>query len=296
MDWRATSFDWNRARAFLVTAEEGSFSAAARALGVAQPTVGRQVAALEDELGVALIERVPRGVELTPTGLELVEHIRAMNEAAARVSRVAAGQSLSLEGKVSITASEVISAHILPPIVRAIREDYPGIELDLVASNRPSDLRQREADIAVRSFQPRDPELVARKIRDDHARLYASPDYLENLGHPTAPEDLSDAQILGFDRTNALMDGLNALGMNLTPSNFAIVTESHLVQWELCKQGAGICLMMERIGEAEPQVQRVLPDLPPLPVPMWLTSHREVRTSRRVRVVFDLLVERLRAD
>ncbi len=293
MDWQAINFDWNRARAFFVTAEEGSFSAAARALGMAQPTIGRQISALEEELGVTLVERVARGIELTPTGLELVEHVRAMSEAATRVSLTAAGQSLSLEGTISITASEVISAYILPPIVAKIRSEYPGIEIDLVASNRAQDLRRREADIAVRSFRPKDPELVARKIRDGYARLYASPAYLERLGHPTTSEELSSAEIIGFDRTDALMEGLNALGLSLTAANFPIVTENQLVQWELVKQGTGIGIMMEEIGEPEPRVRRALPDLPAIPVPMWLTSHREVRMSRRVRVVFDLLAREL---
>jgi len=123
MDWRAVKFDWNRARAFLVTAEEGSLSAAARALGLAQPTLGRQVDALEEELGVVLFERVGRGFTLTPSGLELLEHVRAMGEAANRVSLAAAGQSQSIEGNVSIAASETYSAMLLPKIVARLRRE-----------------------------------------------------------------------------------------------------------------------------------------------------------------------------
>lgn len=293
MDWKTINFDWNRARAFLVTAEEGSFTAAARALGTTQPTIGRQVAALEEELGVTLIERVPRGIQLTPTGLELVEHIRTMVEAATRVSLIAAGQSLSLEGTICITASEALAAYILPPIIHTIRAKYPNIEIEIVASNQPSDLRRREADIAVRSFRPGDPELIAKKVREDPAHLYASPSYLERLGNPTKPEELSGAEFIGFDRTDTWMEGLNELGLDLTARNFPIITESHLVQWELVKAGAGIGVMIEEIGGSEPRVQRVLPELAPFVVPMWLTSHREVRMSRRVRVVFDLLAEGL---
>jgi DNA-binding transcriptional LysR family regulator len=294
MNWRSVNFDWNHARAFLVTAEEGSFSAAARALGVSQPTIGRQVGALEQELDVVLFERVGRGLALTATGLDLLEHVRGMGEAAARVSLAAAGQSLSLEGLVCISASEVISAYLLPPIVGRIRAMHPSIELELVASNAVSDLARREADIAVRSFRPTESELVAKKIKVSHGRLYASPAYLERIGSPTTPADLSNAQFFGFDHTDMLMNGLNGLGLSLTAANFPIVT-SHLIQWELAKQGHGICAILEEIGEPEPLVCQVLPDLPPIPVPMWLTSHRELRTSRRVRVVFDLLAEGLGA-
>jgi DNA-binding transcriptional LysR family regulator len=206
---------------------------------------------------------------------------------------VATGQSLSIDGTVCITASELIAAHVLPPIIGRLRRAHPGIEIEIVASNSARDLRRREADIAVRNFKPTQPELFARKIADRHARLYAAPEYLERIGNPTSPADLSRAEFFGFDRTATMIDGLRALGLELTPRNFPIVTDNHLVQWELAKQGAGICIVMDEVGDAEPRVRRVLPELPPLPVPIWLTSHRELRTSRRIRVVFDLLAEEL---
>ena len=292
MDWRTVSFDWNRARAFLVTAEEGSFSAAGRALGMAQPTVGRQVAALEEELGVTLFERVGSALELTGAGLGLMEHVRAMGEAATRLSLVATGQSTTIEGSVCITASELIAAHVLPPIVGRIRREHPGIEIEIVASNAARDLRRREADIAIRNFQPRQPELFARKIADASAGLYATPDYLEGIGNPTSPDELGGADFFAFDRSDLMITGLRNVGLDLERSQFPIVTDNHLVQWEMCKAGLGICIVMEQVGDAEPLVRRLLPGIA-LPVPVWLTSHRELRTSRRIRVVFDLLAEEL---
>src|SRR3954447_21314158 len=166
MDWRSVRFDWNRARAFLITAEEGSLSAAARALGLTQPTLGRQVDALEAELGVVLFERVGRGLTLTAGGLDLLEHVRAMAEAADRFALVASGQSQTLEGAVCITASEVISAFLLPPVLAQIRKKHPGIEIKLVATNEVRDLRRREADIAIRSGRPTDENLVTTRLRD----------------------------------------------------------------------------------------------------------------------------------
>ena len=294
MDWRSVRFDWNRARAFLLTAEEGSFSAAGRALGIAQPTIGRQVAALEEELGVTLFERVGSALVLTAAGLDLVEHVRAMGNAANRVSLTAAGQSLSIEGTVCITASELIAAHILPPVLGQLRRAHPGIELEILASNTARDLRRREADIAIRNFTPTQPDLVAKKIADRHARLYASPAYLERIGNPTTPAGRADAEFFGFDRSDLMIRGLRALGLELTARNFPIVSDNHLVQWELAKHGVGICIVMDQVGDAEPRVRRVLPDFPPLPVPVWLATHRELHTSRRIRVVFDLLADALR--
>ncbi len=291
--WSSVTFDWNRARAFLVAAEEGSFSAAANALGTTQPTIGRQVAALEAELGVTLFERVGTTLALTPSGIDLVEHVRAMSEAAARVSLAATGQSSSIVGSVSITASEAIAAYLLPPIVARLRREQPGIELEIVASNAARDLQRREADIAVRNFRVSQPDLVAQKIKDSRAHMYAAPAYLKRVGPIESPRDIARAELFAFDRTDIMLDGLRAIGVEIGRDRFPIVTANHLVQWELCKQGAGVCIMMEEIGDAEPRVRRVLPGLPPLPVPIWLVCHRELRTSRRIRLVYDLLAEEL---
>lgn len=293
MNWRSVKFDWNRARAFLVTAEEGSLSAAARALGMTQPTLSRQVDALEKELGLVLFERAGRGLFLTPSGFELLEHVRPMGEAASRVSLSASGQSQAIEGKIRITASEVYSAYLLPPILTKLHASYPGIEIELVASNSPTDLRRREADIAIRSFSSTDPDLIIRKLRDDNAYLYAAEAYLSRLEGLSTMADLARAEFLGFSNTDLLMDGLNAHGLNLTKRNFPITCDSHFVQWELVKRGAGIGVITANIGEHEPLVRRVLPDMAPIVVPMWLATHRELNTSKRVRTVFDFLAAAL---
>lgn len=293
MDWRSIKFDWNRARTFLVTAEEGSLSAAARALGMAQPTLGRQVDALEEELGVVLFERAGRGLVLTPSGLELLDHVRAMGEAAGRMSLAASGHTQSVEGSICITASEIYSAFVLAPLVAKLRAEHPGITVEIVASNAAIDLKRREADIAIRNFRPTQPDLIAKRLADDRARLYATPGYLEGIGNPQKPEDLSRADFIGFDTTDTMINGLNKRGLSLTHRNFPVLTESHAVHWELCKQGAGIGVVPEKLGDSEPLVRRVLSDFPPMEFPVWLTTHREVHTSRRVRIVFDFLAGEL---
>jgi DNA-binding transcriptional LysR family regulator len=293
MDWRHVAFDWAQVRAFLATADEGSFSGAARATGLTQPTIGRQVTALEEELGVVLFERVGRGLALTPTGVELVEHARSMGDAAQRFSRVAAGQSLSLDGPVCISASEVFAAHLLPAALLPLRRLHPGIQLEIVASNQVSDLGRREADIALRNFRPRQDDLVARKVREDLGYLYATPDYLTSIDSPHTLEELSAADFIAFDQSEVFMNGLNALGLRVNSSNFRWISSNQTVQWALVKEGAGIGVMVDIVGDAEARVARVLPELISFPFETWLTSHREVRTSRRVRVVFDWLAQAL---
>ena len=293
MEWKSVNFDWNRARAFLVTAEEGSLSAAARALGMTQPTLGRQVTALEQELDVVLFERVGQGLVLTPSGLELMDHVRAMGEAASQISLTASGQSKNIEGTICISASEVYAVFILPPIIAKLRQLEPKINIEIIASNVESDLRRREADIALRNFQPTQLELIAKKIKDVSARLYSTPEYMKRIGNPKTPLEFQNADFVSFDSTGGLMNGLNDLGFKLTKKNFPLLSENYIVHWELVKKGLGIGIVPEEIGDAEPLVRQILPDLQPIVFPIWLTTHRELRTSRRVRMVFDFLTTEL---
>ena len=198
MNWNGTSFDWNQARAFLATAEEGSLSAAARALGLTQPTLGRQVAGLEETLGVLLFDRVGRSLVPTEAGLSLLEHVRAMGEAANRVSLAASGRSQAIAGHVCISASDVVAQYMLPPVIGELRRKAPEIEIELVASNTVSDLRRREADIAIRHIRPEEPDLIARLVRETTARLYAATSWLEENGRPKTAGDLAGASFVGF--------------------------------------------------------------------------------------------------
>jgi DNA-binding transcriptional LysR family regulator len=297
MDWRSVKFDWNRARAFLVTAEEGSLSAAARALGMAQPTLGRQVDALEDELGVVLFERAGRGLVLTPSGEDLLAHVRAMGAAAGRVSLTASGRTEAVEGRITITASEIYSAYVLPRIVAKLRREQPRIEVELVASNVSVDLRRREADIAIRAVRPTQPDLVAKKVFDDPARFYATPAYLRHIGNPaTIAELCARADFIAFQTDDNYLDQLNRLGLVLTRKNLTVLTMSHPVHWELARRGVAVGMGPEIVGDRDDAVVRVLPDLiRPMPFEIWLTAHRELNTSRRVRMVFDFLAAELAA-
>ncbi len=276
-----------------MTAEEGSLSAAAKALGMSQPTLGRQVDALESELDVTLFERVGRRLVLTESGADLLEHVRAMGEAASRVSMAATGQSQAVEGIVSVSASQSFSAHLLPPVLARLREVAPGISVDIVATDDKIDLLRREADIAVRNVRPEHPDLVAKKVGETDGHLYAASSYLERVGRPMTLERLQSCDFIAWDRGPQVLERLSVLGLELGPQNIRYACGSHLVQWEMVKQGLGVGVQASLVGEAEPLVERALPDLESVAFPIWLVSHRELHTSKRVRTVFDLLAEML---
>ncbi len=291
MNWLASSFDWNQARAFLVTAESGTLSAAARKLGLTQPTLSRQVAALEEALGVVLFERVGRSLAITPVGVELLDQFRVMGDAANSISLAATGQSQDVRGQVCITASDAFSAYLLPPVLARIRQVAPGIDIEVLASNEIRDLRRREADIAIRHVRPDQPELIAKLVRVSTAHFYASKAYLDQHGRPETASDLSTATFIGFAPVDRLIAVLNNCGLALSRSNFNVVTDNGVVVGELIKQGFGIGVMPKEFAAILPDLDCILPELVAIPVPFWLTTHRELLTSRRIRVVFDLLAE-----
>ena len=293
MNWQAISFDWNQVRAFLATVEEGSFSGAARALKSTQPTIGRQISELECALGVTLVERSVKGPTLTEAGRNLLDHVRAMGEAATLISMAAEGHSLDVAGEVTITATDLLSAGTLPAILAPLRQSSPGIRVRIVSSNDIQNLLQREADIAIRHVRPEQPELTARHVGDFRASLYASSDYLERAGRPRTPREVADRDFIGTPDPDRLLAPLHNQGIPLRPENFVIMSDSGVVVWELLKAGYGISMMPEVLCEPEPSLEKVLPSLPSLEFPVWLVAHRELQTSRRIRIVFDHLVRGL---
>jgi DNA-binding transcriptional LysR family regulator len=287
------NFDWNRARAFLATAENGSFSAAARELDLTQPTVSRQVDALEAELGVALFERVGKSLIITPNGQDLLESARIMGEAANKLSALASGHSEEVQGPIRISSVEVFSTMGLPSIIKKLHLAHPTLNIKIVPSNIPTDVLRRESDIGIRPYKPDHPDLICKKIRQDPIRLYATPQYLADHREIASIADIKPQNFIGFETIKVKVEGFAKIGLELTSEEFCIASDSHLVQWAMVKEGLGIGLMSEQIGDSEPLVERFLPDMEPIYFPMWLVSHRELRMSKRVRTVFDFLCREL---
>jgi DNA-binding transcriptional LysR family regulator len=286
--------DWNQIRALLATVEAGSLSAAARQLGLTQPTLGRQVAALEQALGVTLFERTGRRLVLTQAGQELVAPLKAMGEAAGRVALVASGQSQAIEGVVKVTASDLVAFYLLPPVIAKLRAQAPGIVLEVVSSNAVEDLIRRKADIAIRHVQPREAELIARRGPDTVARLYATPDYLDRIGRPADAAALAQADFIGFSGQVELMVAeLRQRDLPLTAKNFPLLSNSGLVAWDWVQKGLGVGVMMASVAQQTPGVEDAWPGFAGVPVPTWLATHRELRTSARIRLVFDLIAAEL---
>ena len=287
--------DWNHLQAFLQTAERGSLSAAARHMGVTQSTLSRQVSALEVELGVTLFERVGRSVLVTQAGSGLLGYARTMGAAAHDLALAATGTSKTVDGVVSVTATDTVAAFLLPRAIQRISEVAPGVTIEVIAADAISDLRRREADIAIRHVRPQEPELIARLLCHASANFYASADWVAKNGHPRSARDALKHRFIGHDRKGGYLALLQNQGLPLTESHFSVLAENTAVSWQMVLQGLGIGVTMDEIAALTPSVVRVLDDIAPIMFPLWLVTHRELHTARRIRVVFDLLAQEFSA-
>ncbi len=280
---------WDLYRTFLTVLQEGSLSGAARSLGLAQPTVGRHVEALEQALGIALFTRSGHGLAPTEAALELRPHAEAVAASAAALLRAASGQGSATSGTVRITASEVIGAEVLPPILGTLQQDHPGLVIELVLSNRTEDLLRRDADIAVRMVRPAQEALVARRLGEVEMGLHAHHRYLDRCGAPASLNDLSAHALIGFDRENVFIRGLRARGVALRREMFTLRTDSDLAQLAAIRAGCGIGVCQTGIARRDARLVRVLPEAFSIRLETWLAMHENLRDSRRCRVTFDAL-------
>jgi DNA-binding transcriptional LysR family regulator len=289
----ASEIGWELYRSFLGVLKEGSLSGAARALGVAQPTVGRHIAALEKALGIALFTRSPTGLLPTDSALALRTHAESMESTAAAIERAAASQGVGVRGVVRITASEIIGVEVLPAIVARLHEEYRELKVELVLTNRVQDLLRREADVAVRTTQPRQENLVARRIGQVEIGLYATRQYLERHGTPRNTADLTRHTVIGFDQESEFIRRVRKSLPAFSRDTFSLRTDNDLAQLALLRAGAGIGGCQVPIARRDASLVRLLPRQISLPLEIWITMHEDLRMRPVCRVAFEALVEGL---
>ncbi len=288
-----SNIGWELYRSFLGVLDHGSLSGAARALGVAQPTVGRHVAALEKSLGLSLFTRSQTGFMPTEAAQSLRMYAESMRSTVAALERAAASQGSGVSGSIRVTASDVVGVEILPPIVARLRDQHPGLAVELALTDRVQDLVRREADIAVRMMRPRQGLLVARRVGQVMLGLHAHQNYLSRRGTPKSIADLADHALIGFDEITAFIREAGKKFSVWRRETFAMRTDSALAQLALIRSGAGIGVCHAAIAQRDDTIVRILPKQFALPLETWVTMHKDLRNNPRCRVTFDALVEGL---
>ncbi len=288
--------DWDLWRSFLAVMDAGSLSGAARALNIAQPTVGRHIETLEADLGGGpLFTRSPGGFRPTRAAQALEPHARAMAAAADTLLRTASGDADEVRGAIRLTTSEIAANEVLPPILTEFRETWPQVEIELVASNRLEDLLRRDVDIAVRMARPTQDALFARKVGTLNLIFHAHRLYLQKHGEPRSLDELRRHTLIGFDRIRPITIATAKLDFEVTRDLFAMRTDNEVTQLAMLKSGFGICPCQRQIAARDPNLVPILEDQFGFDLEVWVVMHEDLKTDRRMRLMFDHLVAGLKA-
>ena len=290
---KRTQPGWELYRSFLAVIREGSLSGAARALSLTQPTIGRHIDALEAALGVSLFTRSQAGLIASEGASSLVPYAEAMANAADALQRAASGEAEDDRGAVRVTASEMIGGEVLPSVLTAFREAHPRVVVELVLSNRAEDLLRREADIAVRMVRPSQSALFARKVGLIQLGFHAHPRYLKAHGTPKTMAELREHPLIGFDKLPSVrrLEGLN---FPLSRDLFTFRCDSDLGQYAALRAGFGIGVCQLGLARRD-KLLPVMPGAFRFALETWVVMHEDLKSSRRMRLMFDHLVEQLRA-
>lgn len=286
------AIDWNDQRAFMAVVETGSLSAAARQLGVTQPTVRARIESLEHVLGTVLFTRSINGLMPTDRAAALIAPARAMASASDAFVRAASAEPGEIAGVVRLSVSEFVGVEVLPGMLAELRQRHPRLILEVVLSNASAAILEQEVDIAVRMHQPKQGSLVARKVTSITLGLFAHRDYLTRRGDPVELCDLDTHDLIGPDRSSADL----ALAAKVFPmvgrDRFVLRTDSHPAQLAAARAGLGIATVQCETGEADPLLRRVLPCVEVGSLDTWIVTHDSLRPVPKVRAVFDYLVDR----
>jgi DNA-binding transcriptional LysR family regulator len=286
----STAVAWDDQRIFLAVLEEGSLSAAARRLGLSHPTVRSRIEHLERALGTVLFTRSVGGLVPTETAESLRGPARTMALASDLFVRQASSPAGEVSGTVRVSVPEFMGIEVMPRMLRRLRGAHPAIRIELSLSNMPADLLAQEVDLAVRTVAPKQEALVARKVAAIPLALFASHDYVERHGVPARLEDLMDHDLIGPDRNRSDLSLADRLGPAFARARTVLRTDSHPAQLAAARAGLGIAVAQVPVGEDDPGLVRILPDLAIHILETWIVTHENLARVPRVRAVFDSLV------
>lgn len=276
---------WDDIRYFLALARTGSLSAASRQIGVEHSTVSRRASQLEAALAVRLFDRLARGWTLTAEGRALLRHGEAVEQEVLGLRRAASGLD-ALTGTVRISAPPMILSHLLLPGLGTLQKDHPGLKLDLIGERREADMVRAEADIAIRLGQPTGADLVMQSLGAVAYGLFGSA--------PEIARNKADRVYIGFDDSMPGLPQKLWLDAEAAGGRFSLRTNDLATMLQAALTGFGIALLPEFLARAHPQLVRFPSDSPPPVRPLFLVMHRDVRRSRRVRLVADRIAEALK--
>lgn len=288
--------DWDLCRTFIAVADAGSYLGAAQRLRSSHPTVSRQIASLEAQLGTKLFVRSTDGLALTAQGRRFREHTGAMEIAALRAEAAAAAKGKSAQGLVKFSIGPTLAAYWIMPHMGAFVEDHPGIQLEFVTHPFPVSVRRREADIVLRVYQAGDENLIGRKIARLGVGFYASRSYAERWSLPERSDDWKHHRVIGFAERASNAE-LGRWSDHFTREASVVMRcSSQADMLAAVRAGIGICAMSCIVGNAHPDLFRVAPHKLAGSSDMWLLAHPDLIDLPAVRSTLNFITQRARTD
>jgi DNA-binding transcriptional LysR family regulator len=292
---QARTYDWNLIKSFLAVLDEGTLSAAAKTLGISQPTLTRHISELENSLGIVLFERGRNGSQPTSGALVISDHAREINAANQALCLSATGKSEELHGTIRITASQIAATYLLPKILSKFLDESPEISVELVATDKVENLNERDADIAIRMVRPQKSELIARKVNEIVLGIYAHAEYLNGRQPVNTPTDLDHHRIIGYDIDERIITGMAEAGMDVDRNYFRFRCDDQVACWQALCEGMGVGFAPKYLAKTNSDLVQIAQYISIPSLPVWLVTHKQIKTNRRIRMVFDFLAAELAA-
>ncbi|TQV82129.1 LysR family transcriptional regulator [Denitrobaculum tricleocarpae] len=287
---------WDDYRFFLAVARCGSLSAAARALSVTQPTVGRRIDQMEAELKIKLFERTDSGFCLTDAGKATLHFAEAMDREAEGAGNCLARYLSQPKEIVRIATTLNIATCWLTEKLAAFKTTNPNIRLAIRVGIQRADVSRYKADIALRMGEPGDDQLFGRRIGQVHCGLYASQDYIEDRGMPGSLAELSEHSVIDSEGEIENLPQVAVLRDLLPEGDVHFGADNTTVQMAAVRCGLGIAALPCFMADPAPNFLRILPDVFDIPVDLWLLVNRDLKETGSVRRAYDFLARAITAD
>lgn len=281
--------DWDNARIFLAIARAGTLRGAAAQLDIDQATVGRRLAAMEKSLNARLFLRTPSGYAATPAGELAVHAAEQMEQAADRLQREMQGIDNRLSGTIRVATSDTMASHFVLAAMQRLHLAHPDIRIELSASTQLSSLTRREADLAVRTVRPTEPDLISRHLVRRRMGLYASPTYLAERGEPVPGTALAGHDIVVYQKSTAPLQHERLCGEPVANARITLEVNTGLMLQQAVGAGFGIAELPCHMADADPALRRVWPERFEH-YDVWLVMHGDLARTARVRAAADAII------
>lgn len=285
-----THLDWDLIRHFLAVARSGSLSLAASSLGCSQPTVSRNLQALEERYGVGLFHRSQAGSVLTEAGVALFRHAENMEHQAFSCERLLGGQHIEEPGTLRLSVNELLGFYDMPSLISNFRHQHKEVQIELVVTDKSSALDRLEADVALRMFKPKQLDLVSSLLAEFSMGIFVHKRCLEGLDEIKSLESFwqhvqsGRLPMIGDDSQTRLIDGLRSTcNIEAVPDDFVIRCDHTLVSMQLLAKGVGALIAQTRLASVLPDVVQLLPNLSLPKLPLYLVYHNDLRRLARLQ-------------